>query len=454
MKCSSTFFSFCVLLCPSLPFISGFSIPQNTQNPSRLLSSRNPPTPYDALRERVSHLLDKRTISNTTRTPIEVTGDHTFIPPDFENGAQRGPCPGLNALANHGYISRDGIVGRKMAEVIAAINEVYGMSIVLATVLGVMGVVDVGNPLSLNPSFSIGGKSDQVHNLLDDLSGVVGTPRGLDGSHNFIEADSSNTRNDLYQTGDAWTMNMTLFMQAYDATDSDFITMDDIGQRAADRFADSIATNPLFYYGPYTGLVARNAGYAFAGRLLANHTSEHPEGLLRANTSKAKEVFKSFFGVFGEEGSFEYKFGWEQIPQNWYKIPVEYGLVELNLDLINWVTQHPELASVGGNTGEVNSFVGLDLANVTGGILSAERLLEDNNLLCFALEIVKTFSPNSLSPLFATLAVPLGLVMDATSAPILSLACPAFADMMMDGKPLWEGLFGQFPGAAKSGSAM
>ena len=65
---------------------------------------------------------------------------------------------------------------------------------------------------------------------------------------------------------------------------------------------------------------------------------------LGANTSKGKEVFKSFFGVSGEEGSFEYKFGWEQIPQNWYKIPVEYGLVELNLDLINWVTQHPELA--------------------------------------------------------------------------------------------------------------
>lgn len=49
------------------------------------------------------------------------------------------------------------------------------MSIVLATVLGVMGVVDVGNPLSLNPSFSIGGKSERVHNILDDLSGVLGT---------------------------------------------------------------------------------------------------------------------------------------------------------------------------------------------------------------------------------------------------------------------------------------
>lgn len=102
----------------------------------------------------------------------------------------------------------------------------------------------------------------------------------------------------------------------------------------------------------------------------------------------------------------------------------------------------------------MNSFIGLDLANVTGGILNIDMLLEGNNFLCFALDIVKTFTPNSLSPLFATLEVPLGLVMDAISAPILSLACPAFADMMMDGKPLWEGLLGQFPGAAKSGSAL
>jgi hypothetical protein len=39
-----------------------------------------------------------------------VTGDHEFQPPNFENGDQRGPCPGLNALANHAYIPRSGVV--------------------------------------------------------------------------------------------------------------------------------------------------------------------------------------------------------------------------------------------------------------------------------------------------------------------------------------------------------
>jgi hypothetical protein len=38
-----------------------------------------------------------------------VTGEHSFIAPDFDAGDQRGPCPGLNALANHGYIGRNGV---------------------------------------------------------------------------------------------------------------------------------------------------------------------------------------------------------------------------------------------------------------------------------------------------------------------------------------------------------
>ena len=98
------------------------------------------------------------------------------------------------------------------------------------------------------------------------------------GSHNWIEADSSNTRDDLYVTGDASTMNMDLFLAAYNSVPGNVITMDDLAARAAKRFDESVATNPYFYYGPYTGLIARNAGYAFAGRMLSNHSKEFPGG--------------------------------------------------------------------------------------------------------------------------------------------------------------------------------
>ena len=40
---------------------------------------------------------------------VPAPGDtaHEFQPPPA--GAMRGPCPGLNTMANHGFISRDGI---------------------------------------------------------------------------------------------------------------------------------------------------------------------------------------------------------------------------------------------------------------------------------------------------------------------------------------------------------
>lgn len=48
---------------------------------------------------------------------------------------------------------------------------VYGMGVDLATVLAVMGTVWGGNPLSLDPSFSIGGKDTGVENLLGNWEG-------------------------------------------------------------------------------------------------------------------------------------------------------------------------------------------------------------------------------------------------------------------------------------------
>lgn len=222
----------------------------------------------------------KKLFFDTLANPIQVTGDHAFIAPDFDAGDQRGPCPGLNALANHGYISRDGVVG--LLEVSIAINTVYGMGIELATLLATMGTVFVGNPISLNPGFSIGGADPGAQNLLDNGLGLLGTPRGLEGSHNIIESDSSPTRGDLYNGGDAWTMDLAQFKILHDAfPEGESPAFDILAQRASDKFNESINTNPNFYYGPFTGTVARNAGYLFIARLFANHTAGGPiEGVM------------------------------------------------------------------------------------------------------------------------------------------------------------------------------
>jgi hypothetical protein len=62
--------------------------------------------------------------------------DHQYQDPP--PGAFRGPCPGLNAAANHGFLSRDGIV--TFNELVAAQQNVYNVGYDLAVVLATLGV--------------------------------------------------------------------------------------------------------------------------------------------------------------------------------------------------------------------------------------------------------------------------------------------------------------------------
>ncbi|KAK4501880.1 hypothetical protein PRZ48_007689 [Zasmidium cellare] len=387
------------------------------------------------------HAPEKRLLINGLDKPIDVSGEHAFEPPTESD--QRGPCPGLNALANHNYISHDGIVG--LLEAATAINLVYGMGLEIATILSVLGVVWTGNPLSLNPSFSINGPDDRVENLLDDVLGLLGTPQGIAFSHNVIEADSSPTRDDLYVTGDATTMNVDKFKDFYAIADSEgVISMDALGGYAAKRFNDSVATNKDFYFGPFTGMIARNAGFLFVGRLFANYSTEHPEGLL------TQDILKSFFAVSGEPSNFTYQKGWERIPENLYKTPVDWTVVQFNLDLVDWILQYPELGSIGGNAGEVNTFAGISLADPVTGIANVTNLLEGNNLICFALQVVKLAAPSYTNNIFKTLAAPLELILDALATPLLDLGCPSWTALQRGGKPLLEYMQDSYPGANAS----
>ncbi|EAW24610.1 peroxidase family protein [Aspergillus fischeri NRRL 181] len=412
--------------------------------PDRMGGSANTNCPYAALKESEDAELGRRFLFDSMTKPIDVTGVHAFQPP--RKGDQRGPCPALNALANHAYIPRSGVVS--FAEVIAAVNNVYGMGVDLTTILALMGLVWTGNPLALVPSFSIGGRDSGVNNLLNNLGGLLGEPQGLTGSHNFIEADSSNTRDDLYVTGNNYALNMDKFMEWYNMSTDGTFSMDLMAERAKIRFEQSIQTNPEFYYGPVTGLIARNAGYLFPARFFRNHSRENPEGVL------TKEIVRNFYGIYGDEGNLTYREGWERIPENWYKTPLDYGLVQFNTDLVDWVLKHPELASIGGNTGTVNSFTGVNLADVTGGVLNLTTLLEGNNLLCFVFEVLKFASPNALAGLYKTLAAPLDLINKIIAVPLLDMSCPAFKDMQMGGRPLWDAIKDDFPGAMKSGGAL
>ncbi|KAF2813627.1 uncharacterized protein BDZ99DRAFT_557545 [Mytilinidion resinicola] len=283
------------------------------------------------------------------------------------------------------------------------------MGLDLGTLIAVMGTVYSRNPLSLDPGFSIGGKSSKVSNILATCLEYAGKPRGLSAAHNLIEADAPNTRDDVYLTRDASTMNMTKFLEIYDSMGDGVLTFDDVGAVLPSNLRKARHRILISIVGPYTGMIGRNAGYAFAIRLLNNHSVENPLGQM------TKNVLKSFWAVYDDDkppSGLVYGKGHEQIPSNWYRIPVDYTLVRLNVDLFQWYLKYPATLSIGGNTGKVNSFVGLNFDDITGGVLNSASLLEGNSLMCFVLEVVKTFAPNSLATLFKTLATPLELVTD------------------------------------------
>jgi hypothetical protein len=137
--------------------------------------------------------------------------------------------------------------------------------------------------------------------------------------------------------------------------------------------------------------------------------------------------------------------GLPNIPSLEGKTPTEVFLSRLKLNLVFY--------SIGGNLGKINSFAGVDPADLTGGVFNLANLLEGNNLLCFVFEVLKFASPNALSGLYKTLAEPLEWVTNVVAEPLLNMTCPAFEDLQMGGKPIWEALKDDFPGAMKGDGA-
>ena len=109
---------------------------------------------------------------------------------------------------------------------------------------------------------------------------LVGEPQGIIGTHNFVEADSFNTRDDLYMTGNNYALSMTKFEEWYSMSTDGTFNLNLMAELAKNRMEQTKQTNPNFYCGPVTGLLARNAGYIFPGRLLRNYSEEDPEGVL------------------------------------------------------------------------------------------------------------------------------------------------------------------------------
>lgn len=153
---------------------------------------------------------------------------------------------------------------------------------------------------------------------------------------------------------------------------------------------------------------------------MSNKSAKLPERYLDGN------VLKSFFLIMGEPGSFNWNEGYERIPDNWYKRAIgdEYSIPYFNLDLVAAGLQYPQFLDVGGNTGKVNSFTGIDLQNLTGGVYNFQTLSQGDNAMCFAYQFAQQAAPDILKESFSSITKPLSKLNSALANVFSELSCP------------------------------
>ncbi|PWN51383.1 hypothetical protein IE53DRAFT_52592 [Violaceomyces palustris] len=339
---------------------------------------------------------------------------HRFQPPGPND--IRGPCPGLNLLANHGYLNRNGVT--TLTQGIDAINRVFGVGYDLALALNAYAVVFNGNLLDL--TWSIGGPYGSsglgaITNLLTNSE-----PKGIN-AHNIYEGDASIVRQDYYAPG-ANHDNVHVYLPYFedllklggnDATEGkDVYNAELMLQHKANRWHESVATNPLFFNSAFGGLVVTTAAERFVAEFAANNTADE-NGYNRIYLDEKNLL--AFFSVTKDaNGKLTYTPGHERLLDGWYRRPLaaQFGLEDIVLTLLNAAKIDPSLLSVGGNAGQVNTFTGVNVGDLTGGVYNLETLLNNPQALsCYLYQIgVEELIPTQLGGLYKVLGTVLDFV--------------------------------------------
>lgn len=306
---------------------------------------------------------------------VPAPGDkaHEFVAPNYKTDV-RGPCPGLNVLANHQFLAHDGIT--TFNELVDAQQNVYNVGYDLALLLAVLGLsVNDGDPLTMK--LSIG--CDATNRTSSDPA-LTGSEPGLDG-HNKFEGDTSLTRNDYFLAdGDNFSFNGTLFGMMTETTKKNY-SLPQLALYRKQRYEQSIAENPDFYYGPLSLLLYGAASFLY--ELM-------PSGSRGYAADYA--TISSFFGA--EKSGKTYVFnGKERLPAKWYNRIEPYTDNDVTNQILAMYLEYPVL--FGGNTGN-GTFDLLTTSDGTfqNGVLTATS---PTSLLCFLYQLTTDRIPTSLN---------------------------------------------------------
>jgi len=321
--------------------------------------------------------------------------DHQYQDPPA--GAFRGPCPGLNAAANHGFLSRDGIV--TFNELVQAQQNVYNVGYDLAVVLATLGVGLDGDLVTLK--LSIGGDATS------QTSALGGSREGGLETHNKFEADASLTRSDYYlNNGDNYSFNGTLFNHMATTCNKVF-DRECMTKYRAMRYAESKAENGQFIFLP-TALLLYGAS-SFLYELMPTNGG-----------GPDFATISTFFGA-KDNGDGTYSHVPERIPDNWFNRASPYTLVDVNNEINAQYLASPVL--FGFNVGYQN-FLGL---NTTTGIVNGKFSPNTaNDVACVIQQAVLAAVPSTVQG-FITSSVSALTGIAAKINPIFAqtFGCPA-----------------------------
>ncbi|KAE8183628.1 hypothetical protein CF335_g8269, partial [Tilletia laevis] len=361
-----------------------------------------------------------------------------------------GPCPGLNVLSNHGYFNRDGTVG--LTQAVEAVNRVYGLSPELGVVLSGYATVMTGN--ILDATWSIGGPFPSKELLGSVVNLVAGEPEGIN-SHNVYEGDASVSRADYYaNNGDDYTSQPEFFQQLVDLAGphkagEDAYTTAVLTKHRSIRFNHSIETNPYFFFSAIGGLIVGTAAHDFIVNFMSNNTDDGT-GHNRQYLDEAN-LFPFFSYERLANGTLKYTPGHERFPKNWLRRPIDapFGLADIVRNLVRIGAEDPRILSIGGNTGKVNSFAGIQVTDLTGGTLNLLTMLNNSDATaCFLYQAtIEQLLPTQLKFLYKDTTYALSVVNDLIGRPYKALASkynPCFEAVHADGVP---GAYKKFKGS-------
>ncbi|RMY64437.1 hypothetical protein D0863_09821 [Hortaea werneckii] len=330
---------------------------------------------------------------------VPAPGDtaHEFRKPNPKTDI-RGPCPGLNAAANHGFLARDGITTYN--ELVDAQQNLYNVGYDLANLLAIAGVGLDGDLVGTG-KLSIGcdttSRTASTGNVLADELGLNG--------HNHFEADASLTRNDYFLAdGDNYRWNATLFTQMLEYCQGN-CNLEALSKYREARYQQSLADNGNFFFGPGSLLLYGAASFLY-------------ELMPTAGGIADEATMMSFFGADKVNGEYVWN-GGERIPPNWRARVEPYDNNKVGIQIVEMYLMNPVL--FGGNVGR-NNFNGLNFgAYIKDGKLNTDL---GDNTLCLVYQALTGGFPSELGQLI-NLPVALVNAMTAKIAPMAeNIGCP------------------------------